>query len=73
MHSLVVYFSHLSLVLSVRYRLMTASRTLQAKGEMCTLQTGKLCYNAININYVLVLMYVQNCKRAQSPVCRGPS
>ena len=33
------------------------ARTLQAKGEMCTLQTGKLCYNAININYVLVLIY----------------
>ena len=40
---------------------------------MCTLQTGKLCYNAININYVLVLVYVQNCKRAQSLVCHGPS
>ena len=26
-------------------------------GGMCTLQTSKLCYNAININYVLVLMY----------------
>ena len=47
MHSLVVYFTHIYLVLSVRYRLMTASRTLQAKGEMCTLQTGKLCYNTI--------------------------
>ena len=35
---------------------MTPSRSLQAKGEMCTLQTGKLCYNAININYVLVLI-----------------
>ena len=71
---LVVYFTHLSIVLSVRYRLCTASlRTLQAKGEMCTLQTGILCYNAININYVLVLMYVQNCKRAQSLVCHGPS
>ena len=23
---------------------------------MCTLQTGKICYNAININYVLVLI-----------------
>ena len=23
---------------------------------MCTLQTGKFCYNAININYVLVLI-----------------
>ena len=40
---------------------------------MCTLQTGKLCYNAININYVLMLVYVQNCKRAQSLVCHGPS
>ena len=61
-------------MLWVRYRLFTAkkgktvtpSRKLHAKGEMCTLQTGKLCYNAININYVLVLAYVQNCKRAQS-------
>ena len=27
---------------------------------MCTLQTGKLCYNAININYVLVFInYVE--------------
>ena len=40
---------------------------------MCALHTGKLCYNAININYVLVLVYVQNCKRAQSLVCHGPS
>ena len=40
---------------------------------MCTFQTGKLCYNAISyINYVLVLVYVQNCKRAQSLVCHGP-
>ena len=37
---------------------------------MCTLHTGKLCYNAINISYVLVLVYVQNCKRAQSLVFR---
>ena len=50
MQSVVVYFTHLSLVLSVRYRLITASRTLQTKGEMCTLQTGKLCYHAINIS-----------------------
>ena len=35
---------------------VTSSRMLQAKGEMCTLQTGKLCYNAININYVLVFI-----------------
>ena len=122
MQSLVVYFTHLSLVLSVRYGLITASRTLQAKGEMCTLQTGKLCYLVINIsgrsrggardpplsfdqnearraekfwgvdrppasptklsegldpplniNYVLVLVYMQNCIRAQSFVCHGPS
>ena len=40
---------------------------------MCNFQTGKLCYNAISyINYVLVLVYVQNCKRAQSLVCHGP-
>ena len=50
MQSLVVYFTHLSLVLSVRYGLITASRSLQAKGEMCTLQTRKLCYNAIYIS-----------------------
>ena len=31
---------------------VTPSRRFQAKGEMCTLQTGKLCYNAIDINYV---------------------
>ena len=67
-------------MLLVRYSLLTAkngetvalSRTLQA-GEMCTLQKGKLCYNAININYVLVLVYVQNYKRAQSLDCHGPS
>ena len=46
---------------------------LQAKGEMCTLQTGKFCYNAININYVLVLVYMQTYNRPQSLVCRGPS
>ena len=50
MQSLVVYFTHLSLVLSVRYGLITASRSLQAKGEMCTLQTRKLCYHAVNIS-----------------------
>ena len=33
---------------------VTSSRRIQAKGEMCTLQTGKLCSNAIIINYVLV-------------------
>ena len=49
------------------------SKTLQAKGEMCNLHTGKLCYNAININYILVLVYVQNCKKAQSLVCHGSS
>ena len=30
---------------------------------MCTLHTGKLCYNAININYVLVLVLM--CKIAR--------
>ena len=68
-------------MLSVRYRLfmvkkgktVTPSKALQAKGEMCTLQTGKLCYNAININYILVLVYVQNCKKAQSLLCHGSS
>ena len=34
------------------------------KGETCTLQTGKLCYNSININNVLVLVYVHNYKRS---------
>ena len=61
---LVAYFAHLSLVLSVRYRLFTVKkgktvtpeRRLQTKGELYTLQTGKLCYNAININYVLMLI-----------------
>ena len=37
--------------------------------DVYTLQTGNLCYNAVSINYVLVLVYVQNCKRAKSPVC----
>ena len=40
---------------------------------MCTLPTGKLCYNAMNIVYVLVLVYVHNFKSAQSPLCHGPS
>ena len=50
-------------MLSVRYSVyskkgetVTPSRGLQAKGEVCTLQTGKLCYNVININYVLVFI-----------------
>ena len=81
MQLLVVYFTHISRVLSVSYRLFTVkngktvtpSRTLQAKGEMCTIQSGKLCYNAIDINYVLVLVYVQTCYRAQSLICHGPS
>ena len=59
------YFTHL------RYRLFpakkgkksnaikTPSRKLQAKGELCTTQTGKLCYNAININYIRVLVYMR--------------
>ena len=52
---------------------VTPSRTLQAKDEMCSLQMGKLYYNAMNINYVLVLVYVQNCKKARPLVCHCPS
>ena len=126
MQSLVVYFTHLSLVLSVRYRLITASTTLQARGEMCTRCVPFRRANSVimlsisvadpgegtgtppppylstkmrpegqktffggdpsppptlsegldpplNINYVLVLVYMRNCKRAQSLVCHGPS
>ena len=40
----------------LRQKRVTPSRGLRAKGEMCTLQTGKLCNNAININYVPVLI-----------------
>ena len=35
------------------------------KGETSTVQTGKLCYNAVSIN-VFVLVHLQNCKWAQS-------
>ena len=94
MQSLVVYFTHLSLVLSVRYGLITASRSLQAKGEMCTLRGPGPLFSTkmrpepsppplpalsegldppLNINYVLVLVYMQNCKRAHSLVCHGLS
>ena len=32
-------------------------KEVTSKGrELCTLQAGKLCYNTININYVLVLI-----------------
>ena len=44
----------------------------QAKGEMSTLQTGKLCYSTVNVK-VLGLMDVQNCKRVQSLVTHGTS
>ena len=37
----------------------------QAKGETSILQTGKLCYNAININ---VFVLVPEFERAQSLV-----
>ena len=50
-----------------------ATQGTASKGEMCTLRMDKLCYNAININYVLVLVYVQHCRIAQSLVCHGPS
>ena len=36
---------------------------------MCSLQMGKLCYNATNI-IILVFVHVQDCRRAQSPVCQ---
>ena len=76
-----VVLSVRSLLSMVKYRLFTAkkgktvmpSRTLQTKGEMCTFQMGKLCHIAININYILVLLYVQNCKTAQPLVSHGPS
>ena len=63
-------------MLSVRYRLFAAKngKTVTHKGRYKQkARWGKLCYNAININYVLVLVYVQNYKRAQSLVCHGPS
>ena len=51
-----------SLVLSVRYNIygkngktMTPSNSLPGKGETSTLQTGKLCYNAININSLVLV------------------
>ena len=57
----VIYCSfYPSLVLSVRYRkkgkTVTPSRRLQAKGETCSLQTGKLCYNA-NLTSLCLCMY----------------
>ena len=48
-----------------------AFKEVTSKVRDCTLQTGKLCYNFININYVLVLVYVR--KTAQSLICHGPS
>ena len=56
-----------SLVLSVKYSVygkkskkaqkVTISRRLHAKVETSTLLTGKLCYDAININILCLLMY----------------
>ena len=43
------------------------SKRLQAKGKTSTLQMGKL----LNIN-VLMLVYVQNCKRVQSLISHPP-
>ena len=81
MQLLVVYFTHLSLVLSVRYRLCTAKkvktvtyqRRYKERARCVPSRQCKLCHNAININYVLMVVYVQNYKRAQSLVCHGPS
>ena len=39
---------------------------------MCTLQTGKLLYNAININYVLVLICRIERELNLSSVISGP-
>ena len=50
MQSLVVYFTHRSLVLSVSLRTDYGIKVVKGKGEMCTLQTRKLCYNAIYIS-----------------------
>ena len=62
-------------MLSVKYSIYGKkgkARRLQAKGEMCTLQIGKPFYNAIKINYVLVL----KCRIARelnlSSVISGP-
>ena len=67
-------------MLSVKYSVYgkkgqnsVAFKEVTRKVRDCTLQTGKLCYNAININFVLVLVYVQNCKTAQPLICHGPS
>ena len=38
---------------------VTRSRRLQAKGETCTLQTGKRCYNAINIKRLCACVCAQ--------------
>ena len=51
-------------------RQVTPSSGLQANGEKSALQTSKLCYSTANINFP-VLIYVLNCKRAQSLVPRG--
>ena len=51
---------------------VTPSKRLQAKGEMCTLQTGKLLCNAININYVLVLICRIERELNLSSVISGP-
>ena len=38
------------------------SKRLQAKGKTSSVQMGKL----LNINVLMPVMYVQNCKRVQS-------
>ena len=69
-------FYSISGVRSARYNLygkkgktVTPSRKLQAKGDTSSLQTGNNRNNAINI---LVLVHVQNYKRARSLVRSSP-
>ena len=65
-----------SLVLSVRYSVYGKKgygSEEVSKDETSILQTGKICYNATNINFLYVLVYVQICKRPKSLVCHDAS
>ena len=62
-----------SVKLSVRYIMITekGKNNKEIKEVTSTLQTSKLCLNPININVVLVLVYVQTCfKRVLSVTAR---
>ena len=56
-------------------QLVTPLKEVTSKGrDVYPYENGKLCYYAININYVLVLICMQNYEnRAQSVVCHDPS